>query len=78
MEPKLDDEISLKELIEKLLSIWKYLLSKWLLIGVVGLVGAGIGFFMAWSKPVKYTAKINLVSILEEVAGEAFLREKIC
>jgi len=61
MEPKLDDEISLKELIEKLLSIWKYLLSKWLLIGVVGLIGAGIGFFMAWSKPVKYTAKISFV-----------------
>jgi len=61
MEPKLDDEISLKELIEKLLSIWKYLLSKWLLIGVVGLIGAGIGFFGAWSKPVKYTAKISFV-----------------
>jgi len=62
MEPKLDDEISLKELIEKLLSIWKHLLSKWLLIGVVGLIGAGIGFFMAWSKPVKYTAKISFVA----------------
>ncbi|MBM3456805.1 MAG: lipopolysaccharide biosynthesis protein, partial [Bacteroidetes bacterium] len=58
----MNDEISIRELIEKLQSIWKYLLSKWLLIGVVGLIGAGIGFFIAWSKPVKYTAKISFVA----------------
>ncbi len=62
MEQQLDNEISLKELIEKLVSIWKYLLSKWLIIGMLGAMGAGIGFFMAWSKPVKYTARISFVA----------------
>ena len=62
MEQQLDNEISLKELIEKLLSTWKYLLSKWVLIGMLGVMGAGIGFFIAWSKPIKYTARISFVA----------------
>jgi hypothetical protein len=62
MEQQLDNEISLKELIEKLVSIWKYLLSKWLIIGLNGILGATIGFFIAWSKPVKYTARISFVA----------------
>jgi hypothetical protein len=62
MEQQLDNEISLKELIEKLVSIWKYLLSKWLIIGMLGVMGAGIGFFIAWSKPAKYTARISFVA----------------
>jgi len=61
MEQQLDNEISLKELIEKLVSIWKYLLSKWLIVGMLGVIGAGIGFFIAWSKPIKYTARISFV-----------------
>ena len=62
MEQQLDNEISLKELIEKLVSTWKYLLSKWVLIGMLGVMGAGIGFFIAWSKPIKYTARISFVA----------------
>lgn len=61
-QQQLDDEISLKELIDKGIEIWKYLLSKWMIIVLLGIGGAGIGFIWASSKPVKYTAKINFVA----------------
>ena len=62
MEQQLDDEISLKELIEKGRELFNYLLSKWLVIVVLGILGGLVGFFVAWSKPVKYTAKISFVA----------------
>jgi len=47
------DEISLKELIEKLGEWWRFLLSKWVVIGIVSLLGASIGLFYAfYTKPV--------------------------
>lgn len=66
-QQQFDDEISLKELIDKAIEIWRYLLSKWMIIVFLGIGGAGIGFFWAGSKPVKYTAKINFVA--EESKG---------
>ena len=61
-QQQFEDEISLKELIGKGIEIWTYLLSKWVVITMLGIVGAGIGFFWADSKPIKYTAKINFVA----------------
>jgi hypothetical protein len=55
------DEISLKELIEKLQSLWKYLLTQWIKIVIAGLVGGAIGFAYAYMQPVKYIAKMTFV-----------------
>jgi hypothetical protein len=56
-----EDEISLKELLEKLQQLWKFLLSKWILISLAGLIGGGIGFVYAYLQPVKYIAKMTFV-----------------
>ena len=55
------DEISLKELILKIKSVWSFLLKKWLTIVLMGLLGAGIGFLYAYLKPIKYTSKLTFV-----------------
>jgi len=55
------DEISLKELIEKVQHVWKYLLSKWVFIVLAGIVGGVIGFVYAYRQPVKYIAKMTFV-----------------
>jgi hypothetical protein len=36
------DEISLKELIEKVIEVFKFLRSKWLIIAFTGIIGGGI------------------------------------
>lgn len=56
-----EDEISLKELIEKLQQLWKFLLTKWLIILIAGLAGGLIGFYNAYKQPVKYIARITFV-----------------
>lgn len=55
------DEISLKELIVKMRSVWSFLLKKWVIILFIGLLGGGIGFLYAYLKPVKYTSKLTFV-----------------
>jgi hypothetical protein len=62
-----DDEISLKELLEKLQHVWKFLLSKWKIIVLAGLIGGGIGFLYAYRQPVKYIAKMTFV--VEDAKG---------
>lgn len=57
----LEDEISLKELIQKLQSVWQYLLKNWLKIFFAGVIGGGIGFVYAFFQPIKYTAKLSFV-----------------
>ena len=61
------DEISLKELIVKVQHVWKYLLSKWVLIVLAGIVGGVIGFVYAYRQPVKYIAKMTFV--VEDAKG---------
>lgn len=55
------DEISLKELIIKIKSIWSFLLKKWLIVVSIGLLGGGIGLLYAYLKPIKYTSKLTFV-----------------
>ncbi len=65
MEAKKEtDEISLKQLVFKLQDWYRYLLSKWVLIFVFGLLGGGLGLAYAWSKKPIYTATTTFV--LEE------------
>jgi capsular polysaccharide biosynthesis protein len=59
-----DDEISLKELILKLQEWWKYLLSKWLIILIAGIIGGALGLTYALIKKPTYTAETTFV--LEE------------
>lgn len=58
------DEISLKILSAKLGEWYTYLMSKWLLIVVFGMLGGGLGFAYAWFKKPMYTATTTFV--LEE------------
>lgn len=54
-------ELTLKELIVKMRSIWSFLLEKWLIIVLLGLLGGFIGFLYAFLKPIKYTSKLTFV-----------------
>lgn len=55
------DEISLKQLIEKVREWWIFLETKWLKIVLVGFIGGSLGFLYAWMQPIIYTAKITFV-----------------
>lgn len=55
------EEISLKELIQKIGEWWSYLKLQWLKIALVGFIGGCIGFVYAWLLPVTYTAKMTFV-----------------
>lgn len=55
------DEISLKEIIQKLSYLWGYLKTQWIKIVLVGIVGGCIGFAYAWMQPINYTARITFV-----------------
>lgn len=55
------DEISLKELLQKAGEWWRYLLTQWWKIAIVGFLGGVIGFVYASKQPVTYTAKTTFV-----------------
>jgi uncharacterized protein involved in exopolysaccharide biosynthesis len=59
-----DDEISLKDLILKLKGWYHYLLSKWIVILIAGIIGGILGFTYAYLKNPVYTAACTFV--LEE------------
>ena len=61
MQPaeQITDEISLKELIQKLGEWWKYLLSKWLVIVFCAMVGGGIGLLYAFVTKPDYKAVVT-------------------
>ncbi len=61
------DEISLRELFEKIQKILKYLISKWWIILLTGTLGGANGYIHAYRQPIKYTAKITFV--LEDSKG---------
>lgn len=58
------DEISLSELIQKIKDWYNYLKTQWKQILLVGFIGGGIGFLIAFFTPTTYTAKVSFV--LEE------------
>lgn len=58
------DEVSLKDLFLKFREWWKYLISKWIIIVLVGMAGASIGFLYASFQKAKYVGEI--VFVLEE------------
>jgi hypothetical protein len=60
-----DDEISLKDLILKIREIWKYLLSKWAIIVIVGVLGAALGLVYSLTKTPEYRATLAF-SVIEK------------
>lgn len=55
------DEISLKELIQKIREWVAYLKTQWWKIAIAGIIGGAIGFVYAWMQPITYTAKTTFV-----------------
>jgi len=62
------DEISLAEFILKIREWWRYLLSKWVTIVLLGVLGGILGFTYAIYKQITYTATTTFV--LENEKGE--------
>lgn len=58
---RLSDKISLKELIHKIKEWCRYLLSKWVIILIFGLIGGALGYAYASSKKPIYTAVTTFV-----------------
>jgi uncharacterized protein involved in exopolysaccharide biosynthesis len=63
------DEITLKELLLKTGEWFRYLRSKWLIIGSVSILGAALGFWYATTQKPTYTASLSFA--LEEEGGGA-------
>jgi len=53
------DEISLKELILKMQRLWHFLLSKWIIILIAGIIGGAIGLTYALFKKPLYKAELS-------------------
>jgi hypothetical protein len=63
----INEEISLRELIFKLGEWWRYLVTRWLIILIAGMIGGGIGLTYAWlTKP---TFKAIMTFALEDDKG---------
>lgn len=60
-QQKHDDEISLKEIVLKVQEIWSYLIKKWYVILIAGIIGGGLSFTYAWLQPIKYTSRLTFV-----------------
>jgi hypothetical protein len=54
-----NDEISLKDLILKIREIWKYLLTKWVIIVIIGVLGASLGLVYSIFKTPEYKATLS-------------------
>jgi hypothetical protein len=63
-----DDEISLKQLILKIQEWWKYLLSKWVVIFIAGVIGGAIGLTYAFFKKPVYKAELSF-ALQDEKSG---------
>lgn len=63
------DEILLKDLIIKILSWGKYILSKWLIILVFSLIGCTLGYFYSKNLPSTYSGKLTFVLATDSKSG---------
>ena len=63
------DEISLREIIFKIREWWKYLLSKWIVILIAGLMGGALGFSYAYFKKPIYKAELTFALEEERQGG---------
>ena len=68
-EQHTNDEISLKELIDKGKEWWHYLLSQWKIIVLAGIIGAALGLAYSFSKKPIYTATLSFALEDEKSGG---------
>ena len=68
-EQHTNDEISLKELIDKGKEWWHYLLSQWKIILLAGIIGAALGLAYSFSKKPIYTATLSFALEDEKSGG---------
>ncbi|TDE29165.1 lipopolysaccharide biosynthesis protein [Flavobacterium ranwuense] len=68
-EQNTNDEISLKELLEKGREWYAYLLSQWKIIFLAGIMGAGLGLAYSFSKKPVYTATLSFALEDEKSGG---------
>ncbi len=66
---KQDDEISIKELFFKARAEFRYLVSKWIIIIAVGLLGGVLGYFYASSHVKLYTATFSFAMEDDKAGG---------
>lgn len=64
-----EGEISLKEVILSVKTYWRYLLSKWIVILIFGLLGGALGLFYSFIKKPLYTATTTFVLETGEKSG---------
>lgn len=64
----ISEEISIKDLILKIKSLWRYLLSKWIFIFIAGMIGGTIGLAYAWFQKPTYKAELSF-ALQEEKSG---------
>lgn len=57
------DVITIAELIQTISKWWKFLLSKWLIILIAGIIGGGMGVLYSIFKKPKYTAKLSFALV---------------
>lgn len=70
-KPIENDEISVKELIQKVKEWYLYLISKWKIIFLAGIIGAGFGIMYSMSKKTIYTASLTF-ALEDEKSGGGF------
>lgn len=61
IQHKIADEVPLAELFRKINNWFKYLLRKWWIIVIAGMLGGGLGFVIALGKKKEYTAKLTFI-----------------
>lgn len=72
-ETKSNDEISLKELIEKAKEGYTYLLSQWKIILIAGIIGSALGLTYSFIKKPTYTATLTFAMENEKSGGSGGL-----
>lgn len=65
----IDDVISLKEILQKVSSWWKYFLSKWMIFLVAGFIGGGLGLAYSYIKKPIFVAATTFVLEEENSSG---------
>jgi len=60
-QSKQNSDITLKDVVRKGQEYFRYLLSKWLVIGILVIIGAALGFAYAYNKEPVYTATTTFV-----------------
>lgn len=69
METKTIKEVSFREFLQKTGNTMRFLLSKWVVIGAVAVIGGLAGVLFAWIKKPVYLAEMSFVTDTESKAG---------